>query len=61
VIDVSEWEKDLNEVREALKALGWETHIEAYYSQGEETETFRKGERYLHIAYGDVADLDFGE
>lgn len=54
---MSEWEEELNKVRKALKELGWETLFEAYYSQGEETETFRKGDKYLHLAYGDVEDL----
>jgi hypothetical protein len=58
---MSEWEKELDEVRKALREMGWETLIEAYYIQGEETETFRKGGKYLHIAYGDLEDLDLEE
>lgn len=51
------WDEGLDEAREALSDLGWETLIEPYYAQGEEKETFGKGGRYLHVAYGDVKDF----
>ncbi|MBS1263591.1 MAG: hypothetical protein MAG715_00774 [Methanonatronarchaeales archaeon] len=51
------WDEELGEVREALSDLGWETLVEPYYVQGEETETLRRGDRYLHLAFGDVEDL----
>jgi len=56
---LQEWEKELCRVRDALRELGWETLFEACYIQGEMTETFRKGDKYLHIAYGDLENLDF--
>jgi hypothetical protein len=58
---MSEWEKELEEVRRALEEMGWEALFEARYIQGEETETLRKGDKYLHIAYGDLEDLDLEE
>ena len=53
----SDWEKELSEVIVRLVSNGWKLCIEPYYIQGEETLTLQKNERYLHLAYGDLADL----